>query len=92
MESGKPALVERLERLVTGGRALTVEPHFERLLQCIADLAREIIHARFAAIGLLTPDGRELEYFVTSGLDPAGVKRIGQPPSGRGVLGTAPAR
>lgn len=87
MESGKPALVERLERLVTGGRALTSEPHFERLLQCIADLARDIIQARFAAIGLLTPDGRELEYFVTSGLDPAGVKRIGQPPSGRGVLG-----
>lgn len=87
MESGKPALVERLERLVTGGRALTVEPHFERLLQCIADLAREIIQARFAAIGLLTPDRRRLEYFVTSGLDPAGVKRIGPPPSGRGVLG-----
>ena len=87
MNPTKPILVERLERLVTGGRALMLEPNFDRLLQRIADLAREVVQARFAAIGLLARDRRSLEYFVTSGLDPQGVKRIGEPPRGHGILG-----
>jgi signal transduction histidine kinase len=87
MNGTRTPLVERLERLVTGGRALTVEPSFESLLQRIADLARDVVQARFAAIGLLRPDRQTLEYFVTSGLDPGVVTRIGHPPVGRGVLG-----
>ena len=82
-----PPLAERLERLVTAGRDLTTAANLEELLQQIADLARNVVPARFAAIGLLAPDFRSLEFFVTSGLGPETVARIGAPPSGRGILG-----
>lgn len=84
----KAALISRLERLVAGGNALMGEPHLAAVLQRIADLARSVIETRYAAVGLLAPDRRSLEVFVTSGLTPEEVERIGPPPRGLGLLGT----
>ncbi|HEX9893969.1 MAG TPA: GAF domain-containing sensor histidine kinase [Gemmatimonadales bacterium] len=82
-----PLLAERLEHLVMGGNALIAEPNLDLLLPRIADLARSVVQARFAAIGLLAPDLRTLEFFVTSGLDDQVAARIGHRPQGHGILG-----
>lgn len=87
MADSNRALTARLEQLVRGGNALVSEPRLDRVLQEVADLAREVIGARYSALGLLAPDRRSLGLFVTSGLDPETVARLGTPPRGHGILG-----
>jgi signal transduction histidine kinase len=57
------------------------------LLQQVADLARDVLDARYAAVGLLNPDKRTLLSFTTSGLSEEQRKRIGALPTGHGILG-----
>lgn len=59
-------------------------PH---LLRQFVEQARSMVGARYAALGVLTPDRSELAQFITAGLDPEEERRIGSPPKGRGVLG-----
>ncbi len=80
-------LASRLERLVAGARALTTEQALERVLQGVAELALEVIEARYAAVALLATDGQRIETFVTAGLDRASRAAIGPVPEGRGILG-----
>ena len=65
---------------------LASEFELDSLLQRIADLAREVIGARYGAVGVLGEDG-ELARFVYSGIDEHTVELIGDLPTGRGVLG-----
>lgn len=78
---------ERLEQLVSAGLLLTSELSLEGVLQRVAELACEIIGARYAAIGVLSEDHRRLEAFVTAGIDDQTRMRLGAPPEGKGVLG-----
>jgi signal transduction histidine kinase len=80
-------LAERLERLVRGGRDLTVESALVDVLQGVVDLALEIIDAKYAAVGLLASDRQKIEIFVTAGLPPGDRAMIGPIPQGLGVLG-----
>jgi signal transduction histidine kinase len=80
-------LQDRLERLVKVGPLLTAELSLEGVLQRVAELAMELIGARYAAIGLLNPDGRTLSSFTTAGIDRGERQRIGALPQGRGILG-----
>jgi PAS domain S-box-containing protein len=81
------SLNRRMARLVEVGLNVTLERDPERLLQMVCDEAREIIGARYSAIGLLAADGRTLSHFLTSGMEPETVAQIGELPSGKGVLG-----
>ena len=81
-----PLLAERLERLVTAGPELTTEPSLVGVLQRAADIAREVLQGRYAAVGMLAADGRTLESFTTSGMTPEQHARIGSPPKGHGIL------
>lgn len=56
------------------------------MLQRIADMARELVHARYGALGVLGHHGR-LSQFITSGLDEGEIRAIGKLPEGHGVLG-----
>ncbi len=85
--SGSPPLSERLERLVAAVPGLISELSLEGVLQRIADLAAGVIGARYAAIGMLSSDGRTLETFTTHGLTAEERARIGAPPRGHGILG-----
>lgn len=78
---------ERLERLVAAGTLLVSELSLDGVLERVAELAAEIIGARYAAIGVLGPDGRMLESFTTHGVTPEERARIGAPPRGHGILG-----
>jgi signal transduction histidine kinase len=57
------------------------------VLQVVADSAREVIGARYAALGVLNPEGTSLGMFITSGLTPEEHARIGALPQGKGLLG-----
>ncbi|HYL22167.1 MAG TPA: GAF domain-containing sensor histidine kinase [Gemmatimonadales bacterium] len=77
----------RFERLVAGGIAIFSEHSLDRVLQQVVDSAREVVGARYAALGVLADDRKSLRQFVTSGLSAAERDRIGAPPSGHGLLG-----
>jgi signal transduction histidine kinase len=79
--------LDRVERLVHATPELVGELRLDRVLQRVADLARDVLGARYAAIGLLNPDNQSLESFTTSGLSPEQRARLQHPPTGRGVLG-----
>lgn len=81
------AFRERLERLVRAGVRISAERSLEGVLQEVADSAREVTAARYAALGVLNPGGTGLAQFVTSGLTPEQHKQIGAPPTGKGLLG-----
>ncbi len=77
----------RLERLLSAGLDLTSVLSLDGVLRRVVDLACEIIGSRYAAMGLLGPDGKSLQQFVTAGIEPADYAAIGRPPKGLGVLG-----
>ena len=76
----------RLAALVEAGMVLASEVDLDPLLQRIADLARDVIGANYAAVGVLGEDG-ELARFVYSGIDDHTAELIGELPRGTGVLG-----
>jgi signal transduction histidine kinase len=78
---------ERFERLLGAGVAIISEHALADVLQAVVDSARQVVEARYAALGVLNEDGDALERFVTSGLTPEAHARIGAPPLGRGLLG-----
>jgi signal transduction histidine kinase len=78
---------QRLERLVVTTSALIGEVSLEGVLQQVVESAAELIGARYAAIGVLAPDGRLLESFTTHGVDAEHRALIGAPPRGHGILG-----
>ncbi|MES2304339.1 MAG: ATP-binding protein [Gemmatimonadota bacterium] len=59
----------------------------DRVLQQVTDTALDLIGAKYAAIGVVAPDGRTLESFTTSGIDEATKAKIGELPKGHGILG-----
>ena len=56
-------------------------------LQQFAEAARQLIGARYCAIGVARADGDGLEEFITAGLTDEEQKHIGPKPRGAGVLG-----
>ena len=78
---------DRLERLVATTATLIAETSLDGALDRIVLVAAEVIGARYAAVGVLGPDGRLLERFVTYGIDDATRALIGPPPRGHGILG-----
>jgi len=78
---------ERFERLLAAGIAIFSRHDLEHVLQEVVDAAREVVGARYAALGVLSDDRETLVQFVTSGLDEATRKEIGDLPRGRGLLG-----
>ncbi|NNG15260.1 MAG: GAF domain-containing sensor histidine kinase [Gemmatimonadales bacterium] len=78
---------KRLERLLSAGLELTSELSLDGVLHRVAELACEIIGARYAAMGLLAPDGKSFQHFVAAGIDPDQHTAIGALPKGLGILG-----
>ena len=70
----------RANALVAGELSLPV------VLRQIVSAARDLLGARYAALGVIGRDG-ELEQFVHVGMDDALVGKIGELPRGRGILG-----
>jgi signal transduction histidine kinase len=82
-----PTTQERLERLVRASSALITEVSVEGVLQRVVQVGAEVIGARYAAIGVVGPDGKVLESFTTYGIEAELRASIGRPPRGHGILG-----
>jgi transcriptional regulator with GAF, ATPase, and Fis domain len=79
--------VDRLRELIALGPALVAEVDLQVLLNRLLETACSVTGARYAALGILDKDRRELERFVTIGVTEEQQRAIGELPRGRGVLG-----
>ncbi|MFN8632672.1 MAG: GAF domain-containing sensor histidine kinase [Chloroflexota bacterium] len=66
--------------------ALTSNLDLETVLRTIVDLARELTGARYGALAVIDDRG-QIVRFLTAGLTPEELARLGEPPAGRGLLG-----
>ena len=80
------AAVDRLAAVDDAARAIAGVLSMDRVLQIIVDRVRELVDARYAALGIVDAAGR-IERFITSGMPRAERDLIGSPPRGRGILG-----
>jgi len=78
---------ERLGRLLAVGTSLVSALDVDTLLTQLLEAAQELTGARYAALGVLDDQRREIERFLTRGIDGATHRAIGDPPRGRGILG-----
>ena len=79
----------RLRALNEAGLALSAELETETLLHKIAELARIVGDAKYAALGTFDEQGR-VTRFCTSGISDEVHERIGPLPAGKGILGLLP--
>ena len=66
---------------------MITEVSLDGVLTRVAQVAAEVIGARYAAIGVLGSDGKVLEHFTTYGIDDELRARIGRLREGHGILG-----
>ena len=76
----------RLRGLLRANALVAADLSLPVVLRQIVGAARDLLGARYAALGVLGRDG-ELEQFIHAGLDDALVAAIGDLPRGRGILG-----
>jgi signal transduction histidine kinase len=80
------AMQDRLRLLLDANRSIVGALSLSTVLRRIVEVARELVGARYAALGVIGVDGL-LEQFIHVGMDDATVRAIGQLPKGLGVLG-----
>ena len=76
----------RLRALLRANRTIVAELSLAAVLHRIVEAARDVSGAKYAALGVIGPDGL-LEQFIHVGMDKATVDAIGHLPEGRGLLG-----
>ncbi len=76
----------RLRHLVAANNAVVSDLDLPSVLTRIAETARELVGAKYAAIGIIGHNGY-LDQFIHVGLDAESVRRIGPLPEGKGLLG-----
>jgi signal transduction histidine kinase len=74
-------------RLIEAGMVLASELSLGAVLQRIVELAVDLTGARYGALGVLSPDGRSIQDFLTVGITPKERAALGDPPTGHGLLG-----
>jgi len=75
-----------LAALDEAARAIAGVLGIDEALQLIVDRVKDLVDARYAALGIVGPDGR-IERFITAGIDRQTRAAIGDLPRGRGLLG-----
>ncbi|MFD0524376.1 hypothetical protein [Paractinoplanes durhamensis] len=76
----------RLRGLLRANQALLSDLELRPLLQRLAMSARELVGARYAALGILDGQGGLAE-FIHTGMPAGSVEAIGPLPRGKGLLG-----
>jgi GAF domain-containing protein/CheY-like chemotaxis protein len=75
-----------IERLVATGMDLGTSLPLEAVLQKIVELAAQLTHARYGALGVLDDKGK-IDRFLISGVGQATREAIGRPPESMALLG-----
>ncbi|WP_051174178.1 sensor histidine kinase [Amycolatopsis orientalis] len=76
----------RLRGLLRANRVVTSDLTLPAVLRHVVEAARDLVGARYAALGVIAPDG-SLAEFIHRGMPPETVRRIGHLPQGKGLLG-----
>ena len=79
-------LLDRMVALYEAGLELVKDVSLESLLERIAEVARQQVGARYAALGVLDADGK-IKQFITSGMPSEVIEKIPHPPVGEGLIG-----
>jgi len=77
---------ERLRGLLRASQTVTGDLALPTVLRHIAEAAKDLVGARYAALGVIGTDGQLVE-FVHTGMSEDTVARIGLLPEGKGLLG-----
>jgi signal transduction histidine kinase len=77
---------DRLRRLLDAVVSVASDLSLPDTLRRIVELAVDLADAQYGALGVIGPDGR-LSQFVTAGIDDELRRRIGDLPTGHGILG-----
>ncbi|WP_030275961.1 GAF domain-containing protein [Streptomyces sp. NRRL B-24484] len=72
-----------LEAVLSVGRELDLT----HVLRRIVEAAAVLVDAKYAALGVIGPDGETLSQFLTVGLGAEDIAHIGPYPTGKGILG-----
>src|ERR671916_145061 len=67
-------------------RTVATEASLDRVLHQLATSARDLVDARYAAIGVPEPEGDRFAKFVTVGMSDELIERIGPLPRTHGLL------
>jgi signal transduction histidine kinase len=77
---------DRLRGLLRANRMIIGDLTLPVVLRRIVEAARELVGARYCALGVIAPGGG-LEEFIHVGMDQTSVTQIGHLPEGKGLLG-----
>ena len=78
---------KQLRRLVDAVMSVSSDLSLSIVLQRIAESARELVGAKYCALGVLDPTRTHLSDFITVGIDDETRAQIGELPKGHGILG-----
>ncbi|MGF1429930.1 GAF domain-containing protein [Kitasatospora sp. LaBMicrA B282] len=81
------AVTDRMQRLLEAVVSVGAGLDLHATLERIASGAAELVDAKYAALGVISPGGHGLSDFIHVGIDEATAAEIGDLPAGRGVLG-----
>jgi signal transduction histidine kinase len=76
----------RLRGLLQANQLIITDLTLPVVLRRIVEAARDLVGARYAALGVISPAGG-LSEFIHIGMPPDAVERIGNLPQGKGLLG-----
>lgn len=78
---------QQLQRLLAVGRSIVSSRDLDAVLRRVLAAAQELTGARYAALGVLDADKQRLGHFVFAGIEEEQRERIGNLPTGHGILG-----
>ena len=78
---------DSLRKLLDATTLIMSDLSLDEVLRKVVTAAGDIADARYAALGVIGPDGDELERFIYTGITPAEAQLIGPLPRGHGLLG-----
>lgn len=90
IERREEEIVQRgrqIEALHEAALALTMELDLQVVLQKVVDISRNLLHAKYGALGVVERGTTNIQQFITSGIEAEDRARIGAPPKGHGLLG-----
>lgn len=84
--AANPEVLRRLGEMAVTSEILASSEDLAEILQRLAQRAREVTGARYAAISTFDDEG-VLTRFIYDGMSEEQARRLGDPPKGRGLLG-----
>ena len=85
-EQEREKRIRQLQALNEAAQAISAELSRGQVLQKITEVARILVKAKYAALGVHDGQGR-ISQFITAGINPKDQVKIGPVPTGRGILG-----